>query len=65
MSNERVVYKRDSNGRLVRVPVTQDRAGNWQAPSGAGTSRANQYVTSCNQCGNNNYTLGSYCSRCR
>lgn len=60
-------YKRDANGRLVIVPMEKDSRGNYRPPGGnAGTSRANQYVTSCRSCGNNNYNLeSSYCSRCR
>lgn len=64
-------YKRDHNGRLVAVQMTRDRNGNYnpQHPvyegGTAGTSAANWYVTSCRSCGNNNYGIGSYCSRCR
>lgn len=60
--------KRDANGRLISVPMEKDSRGNYRpvGGSGAGTARANQYVSTCRQCGNNNYSLEySTCSRCR
>jgi hypothetical protein len=59
--------KYDAQGRRIVIPMEKDSRGNHRpvGGSGAGTARANQYVSTCRSCGGNNYsTTYSTCSRC-